>query len=365
MNKQRLYSTLALSLIVLVIGVTRADNGKYRLSAHGSATSGVLRTSTVPQGSCAQCHDSHNVQSGGDYGLFEQNSNRICFSASLGGCHADKPTGGSAGYPAQESDRMPSGSSDPGYFEFNAGGTRVSGVQNLVRWPGQLIWESAQFSPHYASPSMPLRDAYGNGACDNCHNVHGGEGEHDLTDSTNRGIVGSESGALPTNYSQCLGCHSQFGPAGMDDTSRSIAYYYDRSQNPEQQTGHGAGNQGYVPSNSRLPCYDCHNPHGSVGYGGAGGNAHLLSDQRPGWYGLTNIKDTSSAQGNDQVRRFCFGCHQSSDGLGGGLVEGINLEMLPSEISAHAFADSKHCYTCHGVDYSSPTGYNVHHPKVE
>jgi hypothetical protein len=351
--------TLALMLLALMCTIAQADNGKYRLSAHGSPTSGVLRNPALPQGSCAQCHESHNSQAGGEYGLFEQNSNRLCFAASQGGCHADKPSGGSAGYPAQESDRMPAGSSDPGYFEFNAGGNRIAGVQNLVRWPGQLIWENPLYSPHYASPAMPIRDAYGNGACDNCHNVHGAAGAHDLTDTLAGGIVGSQVGALPANYSQCLTCHSQFGPAGMHDTSRSIAYYYDRSQNPDQRAGHGTGGSGYVPNNSR------HNPHGSAGYGNAGANRYLLSDQRPGWYGLTNIKDTISAEGNDQVRRFCFGCHQSSDGQGGGTVEGMTLESLPSEIGAHAYSGSTHCYRCHGVDYSSPTSYNVHHPKVD
>lgn len=365
MRTRQAAKILPLSLVAILCAVSQADNGKYRISAHGSPTGGVLRTTSAPQGSCAQCHDAHNLQAGGSFGLFEENSNRLCFSVSQGGCHADKPSGGSAGYPAQESDRMPAGSSDPGYIEFNAGGNRIAGVQNLVRWPGQLIWENSQFSPHFSSPTMPLRDAFGNGACDNCHNVHGGEGMHDLTDTTSSGIVGSEVGAVPHNYDQCLTCHSQFGPAGMDDTSKSIAYFYDRSQNPDQRAGHGTEGRGYVPNNARLPCYDCHNPHGSAGYGNAGPNAYLLSDQRPGWYGLTNIKDTISVEGNDQVRRFCFGCHQSSDGMGGGLVEGMTLEALPSDVSAHALGDTTHCYKCHGVDYSSPTGFNVHHPKVE
>jgi len=346
----------AIGLVMVLIGVSQADNGRYRSSAHSSPSTGVWRATVFPRGSCAQCHTSHGDGTPSPYGLFEENSNRLCFGASLGGCHADRPTGATLGYPAQESDRMPTGSSDPGYFEYNVGGQRVPGVQNLVRWPGRLIWEDPLFSPHYADPDMPLKDLYGNGACDNCHNVHGGPNAHDLLDTTYRGIVGSQIGALPSNYALCLNCHSQFGPPGMDDTSRMIAYYYDRSINPKKRSGHGFGGLGYVPSNSRMPCFDCHNAHGSIGNGNSGGNRYLISDQRPGWYGLTDIKNN-----NAQVRRFCFGCHRSSDGLGGGTVEGVMPGRLPGRPD-HQYNGTTHCYNCHGRDYSTPTGNNVHNP---
>jgi hypothetical protein len=349
-------------MLCLFVGVSLADQGKYRNSAHGSPVSGVLRVADCPAGSCAQCHTAHDPVSARSYGLFEENSNRLCFAASLGGCHADKPAGGTAGYPAQESDRLPTGSTDPGYFEYNSGGIRIPGVQHRVRWPGQLIWENSQFSPHYSSPNMPLRDMYGNGSCDNCHNVHGGFNDHDLLDTNYQGIVGSQTGATPANYRLCLDCHSQFGPPGMNDTARMISYYYDRSINPDAKSGHGPDGSGYVPSMSRMPCYDCHNAHGSIGNGGAGGNKYLISDQRPGWYGLSNIKD-STVQGNEQVRRFCFGCHRSSDGQGGGMVEGIDPGSLPSDEPAHAFDATQHCYDCHGRDYSSPTSNNIHNPR--
>lgn len=345
-------------IAALLVGVTTASGGKYRTTAHSSPTSGVLRHADSPRGSCAQCHSSHDGGTPLPFGLFDDNANRLCFSASLGGCHADRPSGGTSGYPAQESDRMPMGSSDPGYFEFNAGGQRIAGVQNLVRWPGQYIWENSQYSPHYSSPSMPIKDAQGNGSCDNCHNIHGGGGSHDMTDTTSKGIVGSQVGSLPSNYEQCLGCHSQFGPAGMDDTSRMIANFYDESINGNGSPGHSGISGGYVPSGARMPCYDCHNPHGSAGNGDGGANGYLLSDQRPGWYGLTDIKND-----NAQVRRFCFGCHRSSDGLGGGTVEGVSPDQLPANPASHAYGDTTHCYDCHGRDYTSATGNNVHNPR--
>ena len=110
---------------------------------------------------------------------------------------------------------------------------------------------------------------------------------------------------------------------------------------------------------ARLPCYDCHNPHGSQGFGGGGPNKYLLSDQRPGWYGLDSIK-TSSAQ----ARRFCFGCHKSSDGLYGGVVEGLTLSPLPNDVAEHSASGQAHCYDCHGRDYSSSTSFNIHNPNV-
>lgn len=348
-------------IIAALCGVWRLSgaDGTYSQSPHGSSLTGVLRTGDNPRGSCAQCHKGHDGGNGYPFGLFQENSNRLCFSQSMGGCHADRPAGATSGYPAQESDRMPLGSSDPGYFEFNSGGIRVSGTHHLVRWPGQIIWENTAFSSHYSDPDMPLKDALGFGSCDNCHDVHGGSGRHDMLDTTYSGIVGSQTGFTTENYLLCFTCHSVNGPVGMDESSRYIADYYDRSVNPGTRTGHGLSHGGsFVPSGARLPCFDCHNPHGSEGYNGQGSNGYLLSDQRPGWYGLNNIKED-----NIQVRRFCFGCHPSSDGQGGGSVEGITPRPLPGEIPDHAFNGARHCYDCHGRDYSGPNANNVHNPS--
>lgn len=352
--------TLPVLGVGLVATVISADGGKFRLSPHGYPLTGVYRVTNLPRGSCAQCHTSHEDATSTPYGLFRENSNDLCMSASAGGCHADLPAGASAGYPAQESDRMPLGSSDPGYFQYNSGGTRVPGVTNLVRWPGRNVWLNTPFSPHNGSPNMPLRDAYGNGACQNCHDVHGGVSTFDMLDSLYSGITNSQVGATADNYRLCLGCHSIGGPIGMPDSSKYIAEYYDRSINPGTAAGHGVNSgSGYVPSGARLPCYDCHNPHGSQGHNGAGPNGYLLSDQRDGWYGLTNTKTDSV-----QVRRFCFGCHKSSDGLYGGAIEGLTLGPLPNDVGAHSSTATAHCYDCHGRDYSSGTSHNVHNPAA-
>ena len=351
-------SFLAVTLILLCGSLLNADNGHYRQSPHGSSTDGVLRVSDYPRGSCAQCHVSHDPVGSTPYSLFRENSNQLCTSTSQGGCHADQPAGGTAGYPAQEADRLPLGSTDPGYFESNSAGAKTAGLANRVRWPGQMVWENGPYSAHRSSPNMPVKDVFGNGSCDNCHNVHGSAAPHDMLDTTYQGITGSQTGFRPSNYELCFSCHNLNGPIGMSDAARRIADYYDRSANPNQLGGHAISTGGgYVSSGSRLPCYDCHNPHGSEGNGKLGPNGFLISDQRTGWYGLTDIQNDSV-----QVRRFCFGCHRSSNGIGGGTVEGITLPSLPTTVAAHASTATAHCYNCHGNDYSSSTSFNVHNP---
>jgi hypothetical protein len=109
-----------------------------------------------------------------------------------------------------------------------------------------------------------------------------------------------------------------------------------------------------------LPCYDCHNPHGSEGHNGVEPNGFLISDQRPGWSGLTDIRNDA-----EQCRRFCLGCHIPADGIPGTQeVEGIVMNTLPGE-RGHFSADTPSCYTCHGSDYGSAVAHNVHNPNPD
>ena len=106
-----------------------------------------------------------------------------------------------------------------------------------------------------------------------------------------------------------------------------------------------------------LPCYDCHNPHGSQGNSRAEPNAYALSDQRPGWSGLTATQSDP-----EQSRRFCFGCHVPADGVPGSqVVEGIVMNTL-SDLEPHRSTAVQGCFECHGNDYSGPTALNVHNP---
>jgi len=327
---------------------------------HLSPSAGVFRDPSVPRGDCRQCHISHAGASPQVQNLFAPNDNMLCYSTSgVEGCHINRPSGGSAGYPAQEQDRFPDQHLYHGYFEANDGGEKTPGANHRVRWPGRLIWENLTYSRHYASPAMPRLDGAGRGACLNCHEPHNGAGPYGQLVRVYGPIAGAATNGAPPEYAICLDCHGPNGPSGMSPESRRIADFYSRVATGSSRAGHAIDEtRGAVKKGDRLPCYDCHNPHGSAGGDGQHPNAFLLSDQRPGWYGLTGI-DTSSVQ----VRRFCTGCHAYPDLPGsGGTVEGVRPKTLPNE-PPHRSYETRHCYDCHGRDYSSPTGFNVHNPS--
>jgi len=327
---------------------------------HLSSMDGVLRDPAIARGDCRQCHVLHAESQPQLKNLFAPNDNMLCYSTTgIGGCHINRPDGGAAGYPAQEQDRFPNLHPYHGYFEANAGGNRLAGVSNRTRWPGKSVWENSQYSPHYASPSMPRLDGTGRGSCLNCHDPHSSATPYDHLKSQYGPIAGSGSNAAPPEYQLCLSCHGPSGPPGLSPESRRIADFYSRVSSGSSRAGHAiSSTRGAVKQGDRLPCYDCHNPHGSAGSNGHQPNASLISDQRPGWYGLTDLMNDSV-----QVRRFCVGCHSYADQPGsGGLVEGVTAEPLP-DVYPHRSYETKHCYDCHGRDYSSPNGYNVHNPS--
>lgn len=328
-------------------------------AAHLDSLYGVLLDPSLRRGDCGQCHVMHEEAVPNENNLFVPPNNYLCFSPEgVGGCHATSPTGGSRGYPAQETDRLPQGGEWYGYFEPNVGGAERHGVQEQVSWPGRQVWENPLYSPHAADPDMPVKDDMGQGSCSNCHNVHQGVGPYDLLiDSLGPAARTNTSGA-PGALHLCLACHSTEGPPALNPSGRFIEDFYDNvARRSGSNPGHAFVNSyGPIQAGTKLPCYECHNPHGSQGFTGAAPNAYLISDQRPGWYGLTDIRNDA-----DQARRFCSGCHPYADGVGGGPVMGISLPPLPDE-DAHRSTSLEHCMECHGRDYSTPFGHNVHHP---
>ncbi|MBI3871864.1 MAG: hypothetical protein HY304_02170 [candidate division Zixibacteria bacterium] len=284
----------------------------------------------------------------------------LCYSTNgVEGCHINRPSGGSAGYPAQESDRFADQHPFHGYFEANSGGQKTTGSNNRVRWPGRLTWENVTYSRHYAGQGMPRLDGTGHGSCLNCHDPHDGATPYDQLVRRYGPIAGAGTSAAPVEYDMCLSCHGSDGPSGLSPESRRIADFYSQTASGSSHAGHAiTQTRGAVKRGDRLPCYDCHNPHGSAGSDGQHPNDFLLSDQRPGWFGLTDIRNDSV-----QVRRFCTGCHAYPDQAGPGTtVEGIVAEPLPKQYP-HRSYETKHCYDCHGRDYSSPGGFNVHNPS--
>jgi predicted CXXCH cytochrome family protein len=342
----------------------------YLASAHGDEENGV--------GECSQCHYMHasieGEHTGGpyDYNLYDDNTNGLCFDQSgQGGCHRDVPSG----YPAQEIDRLPEGSQHAGYFETNSGGYKIEGVNARRRWPGMITYTDQRifgsgsfFSPHRNDMDMPVRDSQGRGLCVNCHSPHGSKNPFDMLQATYTAIGGAEEVNPPGNYKLCFQCHGPDGPVGMDEENRRIADFYDSRINSDKTAGHqirfssdvAISWPSHIQKGDKLPCYDCHNAHGSEGNDGMQPNGFLISDQRAGWSGLTDTLNNPR-----QARQFCFGCHIPSDGVPGSQsVEGIIMNTIPDKGPEHSSNGKVSCYDCHGRDYTSPVGYNVHHPSM-
>jgi Doubled CXXCH motif (Paired_CXXCH_1) len=346
--------------------ITADENSPHLNSEHG-----VLRIDQqwAPRGSCSQCHDMHALDTGESpypSALFADNTNALCYADGAGPCHSATPSN----YPATETSRIPAGFAEAGYFEYNVGGAKVWGVQYRSRWPGSIVFDNPGmtgytfFSPHRNDPDMPRLDAGGLGSCLNCHDPHGSESPFDMLVAPYGGISGHDEAGYPSRYELCFSCHSNFGPGGMEPTGRYIADYYDSAMNGDH-AGHSIQMNPnialswppHVRTGDKLPCYDCHNPHGSRGYNNLGPNAYVISDERQGWNSLTNTKTDPA-----QSRRFCLGCHIPSDGVAGSVtVEGIVMNTIPTE-DGHDSTDMRGCFECHGADYSSPMSNNVHNP---
>jgi predicted CXXCH cytochrome family protein len=356
---------------VLLAGAWRAL-GQSNFDPHGDSGTGVLRVVTDPstRGNCSQCHPQHGGDSNDPkkYVLFADNNNGLCFSTQgASPCHQARPDN----YPLQEADRLPAPVADSGYFEAHQGSERRPGVELRGRWPGEHVYSSPEatpdghyLSPHAQDPDMPRRDSAGEGLCLNCHDPHGTP-FRDLLTAQHGGIGGHGAAGPPAQYALCFSCHGHNGPGGMEPANQLVEDFYDAGLNGEF-AGHQIRKNPnvaiswplHVQVGDMLPCYDCHDPHGSQGNNAVQPNAFVLSDQRSGWSDLTDTVNDAA-----QARHFCLGCHIPSDGIPGSqTVEGILMNVLSGQAS-HVSTATESCYECHGRDYTSPTGHNVHNPS--
>jgi Doubled CXXCH motif (Paired_CXXCH_1) len=346
---------------------------EVQFDPHGSRETGALRVVTDPptRGECIQCHEGHEDEVGrapAATNLFTENTNRLAFWwQGATPCHQSRPSN----YPLAENDRIPNTEPDAGYFEANTGGVRRPGVDFRGRWPGEVVFSNPRvtatghnYSPHAHDPDMPRKDAAGEALCLNCHNPHGTANRRDILTGLYAGIAGHVATGAPAEYGLCLSCHGRSGPAGMDPENRRIDDFYDSGLN-SASAGHQIRKNPAIALNwpahiqigDKLPCYDCHNPHGSEGNNRVQPNAFVLSDQRLGWSGLNDTMNNA-----EQGRRFCLGCHIPTDGIPGSrTVEGIVMNALPDH-EAHKSTATQSCHDCHGRDYASATGHNVHNP---
>ncbi|MHB9003624.1 MAG: hypothetical protein ACYC6C_06110, partial [Coriobacteriia bacterium] len=278
-------------------------------------------------------------------------------------CHDDANSWYGAGYPSLASPTR------------DATGYPVVGT-----FPGRTAYTTASTNAHGAIPASatatPAREA---GDCLYCHASHRGPNGYDglletFRPSTALTLVGDQTNG--TYAESCFDCHggeagryfASPGPAGAANIKQFATDSTDQAGHRIKTAG------GTLPVGAPLPCYDCHNPHGSQR-----GNKQLLSDA------LGQSLETSlSAGGAYLTRRFCFTCHASSDNMvwdsvtatytavGTDSVEGLrrdgslpvggNVLLLPVT-SGHDKDDSHSCYQCHGSSYATG-GRNVHNPSA-
>ncbi len=330
-----------------------ATKSTYGARGHWSAYGAISAGEVM---GCGTCHDNHgsdapkllgqrkvvststasNVISGT---VITANDNTVC-----GACHTNASTNFSS--PAAQS-------------------RTTSGFPIDGRFPGMAVYNNATNGIHRAGRSNVTTLGYSTGDCKNCHDVHGSANLYD-------GLKGTYTQA---NYSNCFGCHGASGPSTIN-----IQRYFPTTSggtSANNRAGHKTLNAGSLPAGSSMPCYMCHNAHGSASPDGL--QVVTEANNTTITVGVAGSAfDLSTAAG---VRQFCFTCHTTDNNnngwngtayatvVSGDLVLGIdrvdtNKRLnLPTQ-AGHNSTDTESCYQCHGNDYSSANSANVHNPNA-
>ncbi len=139
------------------------------------------------------------------------------------------------------------------------------------------------------------------GDCLYCHASHRGQGTHDSLRGAYRPSTAStvaSDQANGTYAAACFSCHGGVRPSGFATTPVDIKQFVTSGQ---PRAGHRIETSGGVlPVGAPLPCYECHNPHGST-------PGKRVAHLGRSWVKASNTSTTVS------VRRFCLSCHTTSD----------------------------------------------------
>jgi predicted CXXCH cytochrome family protein len=207
------------------------------------------------------------------------NDNTVCFA-----CH----TAASTSFPALEAQRE-----------------AVTGYLTDGTWPGMAAYSTAYTAVTHTGNGHLTADGgvagtalpgYVAGDCKVCHDVHGTANTYDEL----------RLGFGDQDYTLCLDCHDADGPAGAD-----IERFYPAAtggSNAGDRSGHrivSSAPGAMLVAGEALPCYDCHNPHGSE-------SAYMLQVGSVG--DDTGEINLTTPLG---VRNFCFTCHTTADGSRG------------------------------------------------
>ena len=309
---------------------------------------------------CSDCHSPHQKPADRDR-LPAQDVNGVAITAADNSwclaCHNDAADWYEAG----------------GYDALLAAPSRnATGYPTAGTFPGYLDDVN---NPHRAIPAStePTRVA---GDCLYCHASHRGPNEFD-------GLV---STFTSTDFTLCFDCHDgtttgynlkQYDPttAGGGATQTAGTRY---GHKIESDTGN-------LPAGAALPCYDCHNPHGSTVPNGlvvftetSSGTTVAIGDDA----GELDLSDDAG------IREFCFTCHTTcgssagnADPYGwngsayaivsaGAEFEGIDRTVRNSVagiglkipvLGGHYRDDTVSCISCHGT-LTADSDVNIHNP---
>lgn len=368
---------------------TGAANSFALTSGHTLENSALSRGDHDLTDRCSSCHSPHLdpaaqprlprpsiVTSTGTYAVTGAN-NTWCFA-----CHNDtqdwhaSTTEAAYPYPASP---LPS-TTKP---------TRdTAGYPVLGTYPGRTVYEDSSRNGHASIPAGYITDPMVPsqtatrvaGDCLWCHASHRGVSAYDsllaeFRPSTPATVVDDQTNG--TYAAACLTCHGggSWEVTGAANIKQFVTAGGERSGHRIKTSG------GTLPVGAPLPCYECHNPHGSKN-----DNTMLITDALGGSLEPTTA---AGASADAEVRRFCFTCHTTDDtakgwdsdlnddgahtdggyvsvtgqtvvGLARDAAVGANVLRLPAA-NGHSELDSQSCYQCHGRDYASG-GYNVHNP---
>ncbi|TLM72675.1 MAG: hypothetical protein FDZ70_08240, partial [Actinobacteria bacterium] len=340
--------------------------------------SNVASTSANPGITCTACHDQHGGPADALLGVFDAASgnsfingrrilasdNVVCFA-----CHNAAPT-----TPASLS---ASGWPDS-YYGWPGESVYATGYNATTRY-GSMHGTSAAV-PSYQYPGT----TYAKGDCKNCHDMHGNANLYDIV----RGGTTATPNFSPKSAGVCFACHDSDGPASSD-IKQYWGTYAGGTQTTTTATRYGhqtkCTTSTVLPAGSAVPCYACHNPHGTAG---SAFGLLIVTRANNTTVVLGDAADeiTITAPGSSSapaIRNFCFACHTASDtgnGYSGGttlttvvaadmvqgisrtsgrLVGGVGPVLRLPVVNGHRQNDTDSCYKCHGGSYP---GSNVHNP---
>jgi len=282
----------------------------------------------------------------------------------------------------------------------------ASGYPVTGTFPGKTVYNDPTKNRHAAistgiitDPMVPSQTATRvAGDCLWCHAAHRGKSQYDSLTTT----FGAPATSTVTfdrtrgDYAAaCFTCHG----GGSWETSGAVnikQYAVTTPDDASVTSGHRIKTAGAsLPVNSPLPCYDCHNPHGSTR-----NNKMMLADTL-GQSLEATVSGGFVTTNASRVREFCFTCHSTSDatpkvwnsavgvyasatssmffqGLrrdgtllaGQTRPSGYSLNQNYLRLKAlggsdhHAQSSTKSCYDCHGKTYGGAGSPNVHAPTM-